>query len=474
MTAAQHHPESAPRARQDGDFGTKALVEGLRRSFDSGRTRPETWRVDQLRALRRMVQERTDEITEALHADVGKSSFEAYSTEIGYTAGVIEHVLKHLHAWMAPEKVKTPLITQPGASAIHKEPLGVVLIMAPWNYPFQLSVGPLIGALAAGNCAVVKPSEVTPSTAALLSRLLPEYLDESCVRVFEGAIPETTALLEQRFDHIFYTGNGAVGRIVMTAAAKHLTPVTLELGGKSPCIVNRDANLEVSARRIAWGKWTNAGQTCVAPDYVLCHRDIHDAFVDQLCRAVRTFYGDNPQQSKDYGRIVNGRHHQRLMKLLDGGNIAIGGQADEGDRYIAPTILTDVAPEAPVMQEEIFGPILPVLKIGDTEEAIRFVNARPKPLALYMFTENDAAAREVVARTSSGGVTVNHAWLHLAIHDLPFGGVGESGMGAYHGQASFDTFTHRKAVLKKPTLLDPPVMYPPYTGFKEKILKKLL
>lgn len=477
MTAAQHDHGPGPSSRvseRQGDFGTQALVDSLRRSFDSGRTRPIAWRVEQLQSLARMLKERGDEIVEALRADVGKPALEGYSTEVGYTLGTIDHTLKHLRGWMAPQKVKTPLVTQPGTSHIHAEPLGVVLIIAPWNYPFQLSVGPLVGALAAGNCAVVKPSEVTPATATLLSRLLPEYLDESCVRVVEGGVPETTALLEQRFDHIFYTGNGTVGRIVMTAAAKHLTPVTLELGGKSPCIVGRDANLDVTARRIAWGKWSNAGQTCVAPDYVLAHREVHDALVDKLCRTVREFYGDDPQKSKDYGRVVNARHHRRLMGLVKSGEIAIGGEADENDRYIAPTILTGVDPSSPAMQEEIFGPILPVLKIGDTDEAIRFINARPKPLALYVFTESDAMARDVIARTSSGGVTVNHAWLHLAVHDLPFGGVGESGMGAYHGRMSFDTFSHKKAVLTKPTLLDPSIMYPPYTSFKEAVLKKLI
>jgi aldehyde dehydrogenase (NAD+) len=472
-----HHDGARPSTRisdRADDFGARTLVDGVRRSFESGRTRPAAWRLEQLRALRRMVKERSEEILEALRADVGKPQLEGYTTEVGYTIGAIDHTLKHLAKWMAPQKVSTSLLAQPGQSRIHKEPLGVVLIIAPWNYPFQLSVGPLVGALAAGNCAVIKPSEVTPATATLLSRLLPEYLDASCVKVFEGGVPETTALLEQRFDHIFYTGNGSVARIVMTAAAKHLTPVTLELGGKSPAIITRDANLEVAARRIAFGKWTNAGQTCVAPDYVLAHRDVHDAFVRELSQAVREFYGDDPQRSKDYGRVVNERHHRRVMALMNSGRIALGGQADEADRYIAPTILTEVEPDAPVMQDEIFGPILPVLKIGDTEDAIRFINARPKPLALYVFTEDDTTARDVVARTSSGGVTVNHIWLHLAVHDLPFGGVGESGMGAYHGQASFDTFSHKKAVLTKPTRLDPSIMYPPYTSFKEKVLKKLL
>jgi aldehyde dehydrogenase (NAD+) len=473
MSIAHDTVTSQP-AVESNDFGAADLVASLRRSFDAGRTRSYGWRIEQLRGIKRMLDERESDICDALAADVGKPRLEAYSTEVAYSGGSVDIAIKSLKAWMSPDKVSTPLVVQPGVSKIYKDPLGVVLIISPWNYPFGLCIGPLIGAVAAGNCAVIKPSEVTPETSALLAQLLPQYVDPSCVKVFEGGVPETTAILEQKFDHVFYTGNGHVGRIVMTAAAKHLTPVTLELGGKSPCIVHHDANLDVAAKRIAWGKWSNAGQTCVAPDYLLVHRDVHDRFVRKLCDTVRDFYGDDPQQSKDYGRVVNARHHQRLMKLMDSGEVAIGGRADEADRYIAPTVLTNVSPDSPIMAEEVFGPLLPVLKVDDVDEAIRFINDRPKPLALYMFTENDRAGSEVIDRTSSGGATVNHAWMHLAVHDLPFGGVGESGMGAYHGKASFDIFTHHKSVLKKPTKMDPPLMYPPFTPMKEAILKKLL
>jgi aldehyde dehydrogenase (NAD+) len=335
-------------------------------------------------------------------------------------------------------------------------------------------MAPFIGAIAAGNCAVLKPSEISANTSALIADLVPRYLDQDCLRVVEGGVPETTNLLDQRWDHIFYTGNGVVGRIVMAAAAKHLTPVTLELGGKSPAIVGRSADLEMAAKRIAWGKFWNAGQTCVAPDYVLVHEHVHDRFIAQLRTSLREFYGDDVQASPDYGRIINEHHFQRLQKLLGSGDIAIGGQVDPGDRYIAPTVLVNVPHEAPVMGQEIFGPILPVLRIRDIDDAIAFVNARPKPLALYVFAKDRLAQQRILGRTSSGGATVNHAWMHLTVPGLPFGGVGESGMGAYHGKATFDVFTHRKSVLKKSTLVDPPLVYPPYSDIKERWIKRLL
>ncbi|MDH5492598.1 MAG: aldehyde dehydrogenase family protein, partial [Myxococcales bacterium] len=418
------------------------VVEGLRRSFDEGRSRSIEWRRSQLDALLLLVREKRDEILDALAQDVGKPRLEAYAAEVAFMEKDILHVRKHLERWMRPEKVSTPAVLQPGWSRIYKDPLGVVLIIAPWNYPFQLALSPLVGAIAAGNCAVIKPSEVAPATSALIAQWLPYYLDGSCIAVVEGAVAETTKLLAERFDHIFYTGNGTVGRIVMQAAAKHLTPVTLELGGKSPCIVDPSADLDVAARRIVWGKFYNCGQTCVAPDYVLVHESVHDALVNRMVATVREFWGDDPQQSKDYGRIVNARHHQRLMALMASGDAITGGTGDQGDRYIAPTILKNVSAESKVMQDEIFGPILPVLSVTDMDAAIAFVNARPKPLALYLFASDRGVQEEVLARTSSGGVAVNHAILHLTVPDLPFGGVGESGMGAYHGQASFDTVTH--------------------------------
>lgn len=450
-------------------------VAALRSVFESERTRPYAWRVEQLTGLARMLETEEAALLEALRVDMGKPRLEAWSSEINEVAASVRYLRKSLKKWMRPERVATPVALQPGKSWVQREPLGVVLIIAPWNYPLLLSLNPLAGALAAGNTALLKPSEVAPATSALLARLLPQYLDREAVAVVEGGVQETTELLAQRWDHVFYTGSGTVGRIVMQAAAEHLTPVTLELGGKSPCIVDAEVDLEVAVKRIAWAKFFNCGQTCVAPDYVLVHEGIHDTFVERLKATVRSFWGERPIESQDYGRIINARHHRRLMQLLAGSaRIALGGEANESERYLAPTVLTHVDPDEAVMQEEIFGPILPVLKVSSIEQAISFVNARPKPLALYLFSSDAHHQERVLARTSSGGAVINHAVVHLAVQGLPFGGVGPSGMGAYHGKYSFETFTHRKAVLKKSTALDPTLVYPPYTSSKEAWLKRLL
>ena len=453
------------------------IVQDLRDGFRSGVVRDIESRRGQLQQLRALFVEHEDRLIDALVADVGKPRIEAYMSEIAFTINEIGHVLKHLDEWTKPSKVKVPLSFKPGKATLRPEPLGTVCIIAPWNYPVQLLFAPLVPALAAGNTAVLKPSEVTPSVSALVDELVPQYFDASTVAVVTGAVDETTALLEQRFDHIFYTGNGKVGRVVMRAAAEHLTPVTLELGGKSPAIVAADANVEVAAKRIAWAKFLNAGQTCVAPDYVLVEEGVEDQLVAALADAVTAFYGDDPRQSNDYARIVNERHHDRLMQMLDGGGYdatVIGGTGDRASRYLAPTVLTGVKPDAMVMDDEIFGPILPVLAVGDIDEAIRFVNDREKPLALYAFSGDDDTLEHVVANTSAGGVTLNHAVLHLAVPDLPFGGVGESGMGSYHGRCGFETFSHFKAVLDKPTRPDPALMYPPYTSTKQKIIRKFV
>ena len=450
------------------------IVESLRTSFDSGRTRSHGWRVHQLECIARFIREREKELSEALYADVGKPAVESMAAEITFVLSEVDYAKRKLASWMKAESVPTPLVIQPGKARIEREPLGVVLIIGPWNYPLQLVLSPLIGALAAGNCAVIKPSEIASETSRVIAQHLPKYLDPGYVRVVEGGVPETTALLEQRFDHIFYTGNGTVGRIVMTAAAKHLTPVTLELGGKTPCIVDESADLDVTAKRIVWGKFFNAGQTCVAPDYLLVHESVHDALVARMKATLQQFYGNNPRSSPDFARIVNKRHHQRLCKLLGSGDVVVGGDTDEDDLFIAPTVLINVSPDSPAMAEEIFGPILPVLSMRSIDDAIRFVNGRDKPLALYVFAKSESVQNAVLGRTSSGGATVNHVWLHLAVPGLPFGGVGESGMGAYHGQSSFETFTHRKSVLVKSTKLDPPLFYPPYTETKSRWLRRLL
>jgi aldehyde dehydrogenase (NAD+) len=449
-------------------------LETLRGSFAGGRTRPFEWRKQQLERLRAMLLEREEVFFAALQADLRKARFEAWASETGFVGNEIEHALTNLRAWMKRERVPTPLVYQPGFSWIAREPLGVVLIIGPWNYPLQLVVGPLVGALAAGDCAVLKPSELAPRTSAAVAEWVPRYLDPECVAVVEGGIPETQALLAERFDHIFYTGGGAVGRVVMEAAAKHLTPVTLELGGKSPCVVAADADLDVAAHRIVWGKFFNAGQTCVAPDYLLVERSIEASLLERVRGAVRELYGEDPRRSPDYARIINERHYRRLVALLETGEVVLGGQTADEERYIAPTVIRGVEATAPVMADEIFGPILPVLAVADLEEAIAFVNARPKPLALYVFSENRAVARRVIDRTSSGGVCINDTIAHLAIPDLPFGGVGASGMGAYHGRAGFETFSHRRSVLEHSTTVDPAMRYPPYDERKLRWAKRLM
>lgn len=449
------------------------LADRLRAVHRRGVTRPLAWRTRQLRQLLALTQDNEPEILQALAADLGKPRFEAWAAELAPLVSELRHALKHLKSWMQPRRVRSPMLVQPSKATIRAEPLGVVLIIAPWNYPVQLALAPLVGALAGGNCVVLKPSEVAPATSALLAKLCPRYLDPECIQVVEGGVPETTELLAQHWDHIFYTGNGTVGRIVLEAAARHLTPVTLELGGKSPVFVDAEVDLAVAARRIAWGKFWNAGQTCVAPDYVLVHAAQEQAFLDRMRAALREFYGDDPKASPDYARIINERHHGRLRRLLDSGELVVGGQSDAAARYIAPTILRKVAPDSPVMADEIFGPILPVIAVPDLDAAIAFVNARPKPLALYVFSKNDATVEKILTDTSSGGACVNDAVVHLAVPELPFGGVGHSGMGAYHGRTGFDTFTHRKSVLDRATYVDPALRYPPYSGTKLKWARRL-
>ncbi|MFI9248481.1 aldehyde dehydrogenase family protein [Streptomyces sp. NPDC053069] len=427
------------------------IVSRLRATFATGRTRPVEWRTGQLRRLRAMLTERGADLAAALHADLGKSSTEAHRTEIDFTVREIDHTLDHLADWLRPEPAPVPAHLGADARAwTQYDPLGVVLVIAPWNYPAQLLLAPMVGAMASGNAVVAKPSELAPATSAALAELIPAYLDTDAVAVVEGGVPETTALLAERFDHIFYTGNGAVGRIVMRAAAEHLTPVTLELGGKSPAFVDRDADLDVVADRLARGKFLNAGQTCVAPDYVLTDPETAPVLEAALVRAVEALYGTDPAASPEYGRIVNERHFDRLSGLLDSGRIAVGGTSDRTAKYIAPTVLVDVDPKSPVMQEEIFGPILPVVTVSGLDEAIDFINDRDKPLALYVFTESEQTRARFAAETSSGGLGHGLPLAHLTVSDLPFGGVGESGMGSYHGRYSIETFSHRKAVLEKP------------------------
>ncbi|MFJ5731619.1 aldehyde dehydrogenase family protein [Streptomyces paradoxus] len=427
------------------------VVARLRATFRTGRTKPAEWRTAQLRRLRDMLTENGKDLAAALHADLGKSATEAFRTEIDFTVREIDHTLDHLADWLRPEPAPAPAHLGPDVTVwTQYDPLGVVLVIAPWNYPAQLLLAPVAGALAAGNAVIAKPSELAPATSAALARLLPAYLDTDAVAVVEGGVPETTALLAERFDHIFYTGNGTVGRIVLRAAAEHLTPVTLELGGKSPAFVDRDTDLAVVADRLARGKFLNAGQTCVAPDYVLTDPETAAALEPLLADAVKALYGSDPAASGEYGRIINERHFDRLTGLLDSGRTVVGGTSDRAAKYLAPTVLADVAPDAPVMREEIFGPILPIVTVPGLDEAIDFINDRDKPLALYVFTESDGTRHRFAAETSSGGLGYGLPLAHLTVSDLPFGGVGESGMGNYHGRYSIETFSHRKALLEKP------------------------
>ena len=449
------------------------LFADLKASFESEKTLDLAWRVAQLEALERMMVECEQEFLEALGKDLGKHPLEAWSTEISYIAGDARYCRKNLRKWAKRRRVATPLVGQPGKSWLQPEPLGVVLIIGAWNYPLQLTLAGAAAAIAAGNCVVLKPSELAPATSAVTARLVPKYLDSNCIKVVEGAVPETTALLELPWDHILYTGGGTVGRIVMAAAAKHLTPVTLELGGKSPCVVMPDADLLTAARRIVWGKFTNAGQTCIAPDYVLTDAETESKLVPLLRQAVAEMFGDDPAQSDSYGRIVNRRHFDRVAGLVESGDVVIGGETDADNLYIAPTVLTNVTTDSPVMQEEIFGPVLPIVRADDLESAIRFIRAGDKPLAAYIFTKDKAAEARFLEKVSSGNVCINDCMMFMTVHELPFGGVGASGMGNYSGEYGFRTFSHFKPVMRRGWWPDLDLRYAPYTDKKFSLLRKL-
>ncbi len=450
-------------------------VARLRTTFDSGVTKPARWRREQLAALARLLDDRKEDILAALATDIHKSSFEAYIAEVAAVQTDIEVASKNLSKWMRSEKVSMPFISGLGASAkvIH-EPLGESLIIGAWNYPISLTIGPLVGAIAAGNTAIIKPSELVPNSAAVLESAISEYLDPDAYCVIQGGIPETTELLAQRFDLIFFTGSPQVAKIVMRAAAENLTPVVLELGGKCPAVVCADANLEVAARRLVWGKFYNAGQTCIGVDYALIEESVYEPFLAKAAEIVKDFYGDQPKDSPDFPRIVNKGNLDRLAKLLEGEKVVVGGEVDPSELYIAPTILRDVEPDSRIMGEEIFGPILPTMPVQDLEHAIDVINAGEKPLAAYIFTSDSGKAKELLNRTSSGGACVNDALTHQAIAEAPFGGVGTSGMGSYHGYDGYLAFTHRRTVLKRSTSLDPSLRYPPYTDLKLRLASKLV
>ncbi|PZL00427.1 aldehyde dehydrogenase [Staphylococcus aureus] len=434
--------------------------------FNTQQTKDISFRKEQLKKLSKAIKSYESDILEALYTDLGKNKVEAYATEIGITLKSIKNARKELKNWTKTKNVDTPLYLFPTKSYIKKEPYGTVLIIAPFNYPFQLVFEPLIGAIAAGNTAIIKPSELTPNVARVIKRLINETFDANYIEVIEGGIEETQTLIHLPFDYVFFTGSENVGKIVYQAASENLVPVTLEMGGKSPVIVDETANIKVASERICFGKFTNAGQTCVAPDYILVHESVKDDLITALSKTLREFYGQNIQQSPDYGRIVNLKHYHRLTSLLNSEqmNIVFGGHSDEDERYIEPTLLDHVTSDSAIMQEEIFGPILPILTYQSLDEAIAFIHQRPKPLSLYLFSEDENATQRVINELSFGGGAINDTLMHLANPKLPFGGVGSSGMGRYHGKYSFDTFTHEKSYIFKSTRLESGVHLPPYKG----------
>ncbi|PYG90359.1 aldehyde dehydrogenase (NAD+) [Ruminiclostridium sufflavum DSM 19573] len=398
-------------------------------------------------------------------------------TEVGFTLNEIDFMIKNIRRLAKYRRVKTPLMLAGGSSHIAPEPYGTVLIIGPWNYPFQLVMLPLAGAIAAGNCAVVKPSELSPNVAGIITKIINKNFDNEYIFSAEGGIEMSEQLLAQKFDYIFYTGSTTVGRIVMEAAAKNLTPVTLELGGKSPCIVDKDTNLDNAARRIAWGKLLNCGQTCVAPDYLFVHKEIRDEFIKKLINTSEAFYGSNPIKNEQYSKIINERHFNRLLSLIDKQNIIYGGNYDKERLKISPTVIYPVTKDSKIMQDEIFGPVMPIMEYENIDEVIGYINDRPKPLALYFFSKDKGRIRRVLKETSSGGVCINDTVNHIASAGLPFGGVGDSGMGSYHGRATFDTFSHKKSILKSQLIFDLEMKYPPYDvseGFIKKVFKYLL
>ncbi len=449
----------------------KNIIDKQRQFFATGETKNIEFRLEQLNKLKQAISEYQTQIVAAVREDLNRPEFEAYF-ELNPKQEAT-HAIKNLKSWAKPRKVSASPQQFPASAKIYPEPLGVVLIIGPWNYPFQLLMSPLVGAIAAGNCAIVKPSEIAINTSKVVADLITKTFDPAYIAAVEGGVETSQQLLAEKFDYIFFTGGTNIGRIVMEAAAKNLTPVTLELGGKSPCIVDSDIQLEYSAKRIIWGKFINAGQTCIAPDYLLVNKAIKSEFLAAVTQTIRSFYGENPAESPDYCRIISQGHFQRLTEFLKDGKIIIGGETNSEEKYIAPTVIDGVSWDAPVMQEEIFGPILPILEYSDLEEAIAQINARPKPLALYLFSRDKQKQKQVLRDTSSGGVCFNDTVMQVTSNHLPFGGVGESGIGNYHGKASFDTFSHYKSVLTNNFWFDINFRYMPYKSQTMALMKKL-
>jgi len=449
------------------------IMKKQRAFFATGKTRDVKNRIKHLKKLKQVIKDNEDNICDALAGDFGKSPFETYISEIGTVLVELGHTISHLKSWAKVKRGKTPLSHLPGRSRVYAEPYGTVLVISPWNYPFNLAMAPVIGALSAGNTVFLKPSGATPMTSKILYKILTSVFPSEWVAVFQEDEVKNF-MLDLQYDYIFFTGGSDVGRMVMEKAAVHLTPLTLELGGKSPCIVMDDADFSIAARRIAWGKFFNCGQTCVAPDYLLISEKAKVPFFEAVKKEVNKFYGDNPKSSPDFPRIINDRHWARVEKLLKKGKIVLGGETDFKTRYIAPTIIDGISPKDPIMQEEIFGPVLPVITITSLDDAITFINERPKPLALYIFTSKSKNSRRIINETSYGGGCVNDTLKHFANGHIPFGGVGASGMGSYHGKGSFDAFTHYKSVYYNVTFFDNPFVYAPYTKLAAKIIKSVI
>ena len=438
----------------------------IRDYYNSGITKPYAFRKQQLQLLKQALIKYEKEISEALYADLKKSPEEAYGTEIGLVIADINLALKNLRNWMLPRRVSTNLVNLPSSSMIYHDPLGVVLIIAPWNYPFQLSLIPLVGAIAAGNCAVIKPSELASATATIIKKIISEIYPKQYINVVEGdgAIVVPAIMKSFRFDHVFYTGSIPVGRAIYQLAASALIPVTLELGGKSPAIIEKDADINIAARRIAFGKFINAGQTCIAPDYLLVHESIQDSFIQKLKKTIEDFFGNDPASSYSYARIINEKRFDTLKNYLSQGRIIFGGQHDKSKLFISPTVMDNVDDDSPLIKEEIFGPILPVFSFSTMQEALALIQRNPNPLAFYIFTSSSKKEKEWIEAVPFGGGCVNNSAWHFGNHYLPFGGIGNSGIGAYHGKYSFDVFSHAKPVMKTPSWIDPKIKYPPFEG----------
>lgn len=455
-------------------MNTAQLVAAQRNFFQSNKTKSVEWRLAKLRALQASIRAHESDILAALESDLGKAPFEGYVSEVGMVLDELSYAIKHVCTWAKPRHASTALTNFLATSKIFYEPYGVVLIMTPWNYPFLLSLDPLIGAVAAGNCVIVKPSAYSPATASIIKAIISEVFEPENGAVVLGGRAENAALLEQEFDYIFFTGSTAVGRVVMDAASKYLTPVSLELGGKSPCIVDETASIELAAKRIVWGKFLNAGQTCVAPDYVYAHASIRDRLVEAMKRYIVQFYGERPLESPDLPRIVNEKHFTRLQDLVAGETPVFGGSFDEAALKVEPSLYVDMTWEHALMGEEIFGPFLPILSYESLDDVIAQVKKRNRPLALYLFTNSSSHEQQVMNEVSFGGGCINDTVVHLASTSMPFGGVGASGMGGYHGVYSFETFSHRKSVLKKSNLIDVPIRYAPYKMSRMALIKKLM